>query len=61
VRPPAVDLAAAARAALAAEGVEDAAIATVDACTCCEPDRFYSFRRDGQPSGRQGGLVWATG
>ena len=61
VRPPAVDLAAAARAALAAEGVEDAAIATVDACTSCEQDRFYSFRRDGEACGRQGGLVWSTG
>jgi polyphenol oxidase len=60
VRPPAVDLAAAARAALRGAGVEEAAIATVEACTSCEADRFYSHRRDGQPSGRQGGLVWAT-
>jgi YfiH family protein len=61
VRPPAVDLAAAARQALVAEGVEPSAIATVEACTSCEPGRFYSFRRDGEPCGRQGGLVWATG
>ncbi len=60
VRPPAVDLAAAARAALVAEGVEASAIATVQACTSCDRDRFYSFRRDGEASGRQGGLVWAT-
>jgi hypothetical protein len=61
VRPPAVDLAAAARAALVGEGVEAPAIATVQACTSCDPGRFYSFRRDGEASGRQGGLVWATG
>jgi polyphenol oxidase len=60
VRPPAVDLAGAARAALALEGVEDGAIVTVEACTSCEPDRFYSFRRDGAACGRQGGMVWAT-
>jgi hypothetical protein len=61
VRGPAVDLAAAARAALVAEGVPAAAIETVPACTSCEPERFYSFRRDGEACGRQAGLVWATG
>ncbi|HSJ73082.1 MAG TPA: polyphenol oxidase family protein, partial [Miltoncostaeaceae bacterium] len=61
VRPPAVDLAAAAGAALAAEGVAQAAVVTVEACTSCEAGRFYSHRRDGAASGRQGGLVWATG
>jgi copper oxidase (laccase) domain-containing protein len=60
LRPPAVDLAAAARAALVAEGVPEAAIATVEACTSCEADRFFSYRRDGEDSGRQAGLVWAT-
>jgi len=61
VRPPAVDLAAAARAALVAEGLEPSAIAGVEACTSCEADRFYSYRRDGDACGRQAGLVWATG
>ena len=61
MRGPAVDLAAAARAALVAEGVEDGAIVTVEACTSCERERFYSYRRDGEACGRQGGLVWATG
>jgi hypothetical protein len=61
VRGPAVDLAAAARAALRAEGVEDAAITTVEGCTSCDAERFYSHRRDGEAAGRQGGLVWATG
>lgn len=60
VRPPAVDLAAAARAALVAEGVDDAAIVSVGACTSCDEARFYSYRRDGAACGRQGGLVWAT-
>ncbi len=31
----------------------------VDACTSCEPERFFSFRRDGEASGRQAGIVWA--
>jgi YfiH family protein len=61
VRPPAVDLAAAARAALVAEGLEPSAITVVEACTSCEADRFHSYRREGDACGRQGGLVWATG
>ncbi|MDX6608618.1 MAG: purine-nucleoside/S-methyl-5-thioadenosine phosphorylase / adenosine deaminase [Solirubrobacterales bacterium] len=27
-------------------------------CTCCEPDLFFSHRRDAGRSGRQAGLVW---
>jgi YfiH family protein len=60
VRAPAVDLAAAARAALAAAGVPLSAIATVDACTSCEEERLFSHRRDGAPCGRQAGVVWAV-
>jgi len=59
VRAPAVDLAAAAREALRQAGVPDSSIVQVDACTYREPERFYSFRRDGEACGRQGGLVWA--
>lgn len=55
----AVDLALAARRALTAAGVPDAAIATVAACTSCEEGRFFSYRRDGGGTGRQAGLVWA--
>jgi len=55
----AVDLAAAARRALARAGVPDAAVQTVEACTSCDPERFYSYRRDGASTGRQAGLVWA--
>jgi YfiH family protein len=54
----AVDLALAARRALTAAGVPDAAIATVPACTSCEEARFFSYRRDGGGTGRQAGIVW---
>jgi polyphenol oxidase len=60
VRGPAVDLAAAARAALAAEGVAPGSIQAVEACTSCEADRFFSYRRDGDQCGHQGGLAWAS-
>ena len=59
VRHPGVDLAAAASAALRQAGVPASAIASVDACTYREPERFYSFRRDGAACGRQAGVVWA--
>jgi YfiH family protein len=60
VRSPAVDLAAAARVALLGAGLEPSAIQVVEACTSCEPERFYSYRRDGSACGRQAGVVWAT-
>jgi hypothetical protein len=53
-----LDLKAVARRKLAAAGVdhvEDAAY-----CTSCRPDLFFSHRRDGGVTGRQGGLVWRT-
>jgi len=40
--------------------LREAGVETVDAadlCTCCEPDLFFSHRRDGDPR-RQAGLVW---
>jgi copper oxidase (laccase) domain-containing protein len=60
VRPPAVDLAAAARLELVAAGVPAAAIQVVEACTACDERRFFSHRRDGAGAGRQAGLVWTT-
>ncbi len=53
-----LDLKAVARRNLTAAGVqhvEDAAY-----CTSCRPDLFFSHRRDGGVTGRQGGLVWRT-
>jgi YfiH family protein len=58
VRPPAIDLAAAARRALSQAGVPATAISTVAGCTSCEPGRFFSHRRDGPGCGRQAGVVW---
>jgi polyphenol oxidase len=61
LRPPAVDLAAAAVAALRRVGVPGSAVTAVEACTSCEAERFYSFRRDGAACGRQAGVAWVTG
>ncbi|MGH2980817.1 MAG: polyphenol oxidase family protein [Solirubrobacterales bacterium] len=41
---------------LRAAGVEQ--IEGAGLCTSCEPQLFFSHRRDGGQSGRQGGLVW---
>jgi len=51
---PSVDLAAGITAQLEADGVE---VAVVGHCTI-EDDRYYSYRRDGQETGRQAGLIW---
>jgi YfiH family protein len=49
---PHVDLAAILRAKLAALGVAAQHVDDVAGCTRCEPDRFFSYRRGGQHSGR---------
>jgi YfiH family protein len=49
---PHVDLAAIVRGQLASAGVPLDQIDDVPGCTRCEPERFFSFRRDGQRSGR---------
>ena len=41
--------------AAGARGVEH-----VDLCTSCRADLFFSHRREGGATGRQGGLVWRT-
>jgi len=51
-----LDLPEVARRLLQAAGVQ--AIESAGLCTSCDPERFYSHRRDGKSSGRQGGLVW---
>jgi len=49
---PHVDLRKILRAQLRALGLEDGAIDDVAGCTLSEPERFFSFRRDGKQSGR---------
>lgn len=51
-----LDLPEVARRLLRAAGVEE--IESAGLCTSCEPELFFSHRRDGERSGRQGGLVW---
>jgi polyphenol oxidase len=53
-----LDLTAVARRKLEAAGVEE--IHDVDLCTSCRPDLFFSHRRDGGVTGRQGGIAWLT-
>jgi polyphenol oxidase len=53
-----LDLRAVAEDRLRAAGVER--IEHVDLCTSCREDLFFSHRRDGGVTGRQGGLAWRT-
>jgi polyphenol oxidase len=52
-----LDLFAVARRLLERAGVTE--VEASDLCTCCEPELFYSHRRDGNRSGRQAGAIWA--
>lgn len=51
-----LDLAAVARGLLVRSGVE--AVETAGVCTSCEPELFFSHRRDRGRTGRQAGLGW---
>jgi YfiH family protein len=51
-----LDLPAVATALLERAGVS--ASESADLCTKCNPELFYSHRRDGERTGRQAGLVW---
>jgi hypothetical protein len=51
-----LDLKAANAAQLAEVGVRD--VEVCDLCTFCRADWFYSSRRDGDETGRFGGIVW---
>jgi purine-nucleoside/S-methyl-5'-thioadenosine phosphorylase / adenosine deaminase len=51
-----LDLAEVARRLLREAGVER--IESAGLCTSCDPDRFFSHRRDGGRTGRQAGLAW---
>jgi YfiH family protein len=53
-----LDLKAVAAAKLSGRGV--AQVHDVDRCTYCEPDVFFSHRRDNGVTGRQGGMAWRT-
>jgi polyphenol oxidase len=44
---------------LRAAGIEH--VEHVDYCTSCNPDLFFSHRRDNGVTGRQGGMAWLTG
>jgi YfiH family protein len=54
-----VDLRRAVRTRLRALGLDDAAIDDVPGCTRCDAKRFYSYRRDGDASGRLVGVIVA--
>jgi copper oxidase (laccase) domain-containing protein len=47
-----LDLAAANFEQLRSEGVKRDSIFTAPWCTACEPELFFSFRRDGRAAGR---------
>ncbi len=49
---PRVDLQGAIRVQLAASGLSLASVESLGGCTRCEPERFFSHRRDGAKSGR---------
>jgi copper oxidase (laccase) domain-containing protein len=51
-----LDLTEIARRLLAAAGVDG--VEASDLCTSCNPDLFFSHRRDSGRTGRQAGLVW---
>jgi YfiH family protein len=56
-----IDLARLARLDLEAAGLSSDRIAAIpDACTACDPERFYSFRRDGPRAGRLFHFVTAS-
>jgi copper oxidase (laccase) domain-containing protein len=55
-----VDLWAAATKALAEVGVKEGQVVNPRLCTACNADFFYSYRREGPVTGRQGGIAWAV-
>jgi YfiH family protein len=51
-----LDLREVARRLLQRAGIEE--IEVSELCTSCDPELFFSHRRDGEPTGRQAGLAW---
>ena len=58
VRDGRLDLWSATERALRSAGVEE--VARVDLCTACNPELFFSHRRDGGKTGRQGLIAYVT-
>jgi YfiH family protein len=59
---PRLDLAAANRAQLMRAGLPDEAVHSAPWCTSCDEDLFFSYRRDGERTGRQMACVgWPPG
>lgn len=54
-----LDLPEVARRLLGRAGVDEVEVS--DLCTSCEPELFFSHRRDDGRTGRQGGLAWIEG
>jgi YfiH family protein len=54
-----LDIPRAIRRELTSAGLPEKAIADVRVCTSCNPDLFFSHRRDG-PTGRQAGIAWLS-
>ena len=54
-----LDLVAVARALLGRAGVES--VESADLCTSCNPELFFSHRRDEGRTGRQAGIAWSEG
>jgi copper oxidase (laccase) domain-containing protein len=55
-----LDLALAVRRELEELGVAAGRIHACELCTSCNPELFFSHRRDGGLTGRQAGLVWLS-
>ncbi|HTO89551.1 MAG TPA: polyphenol oxidase family protein [Candidatus Sulfotelmatobacter sp.] len=54
---PRLDLPRAAAIQLFAAGLPESALVDCGACTSCQPDWYFSHRRDGAPAGRQWGVA----
>ena len=52
-----LDLVAANTAQLIAAGLAPAHISRLSLCTACDTARFYSHRREGEPTGRAGAVI----
>jgi hypothetical protein len=54
-----LDLGEVARRLLERAGVSE--VESAGLCTSCDAERFFSHRRDGERTGRQGGVAWIEG